>query len=106
MQLYLWLRSQLDYSKILNSVEPLQNEMKKLEGEADGLKDRQRALNDLATDLEKRIDDLTVRTARAAAATHAPHAMRRRSTVTCRPTPAASRPTWTTCTARSSDRSS
>lgn len=55
----MWLESQLNYAKILNSVEPLtaeQNEGLELEGEAIELRNKSEALKDMVSDYEQKIE--------------------------------------------------
>ena len=53
-----WLISQLNFSKILNSVEPLQREMEGLEAEAVKLRAKQTELNTVIKTLEDRIQQV------------------------------------------------
>lgn len=46
---------QIEYSEMLNKVEPLRNELSRLEGEADKNKQKQEQVNRLVAELEKSI---------------------------------------------------
>jgi hypothetical protein len=50
-----WCLAQLEYANMLNKVEPLRNELKRLENEAEANKLKSEQLNTLIVDLEKKI---------------------------------------------------